>query len=101
MNILNLKRELKIIIILFTIIMCLLIYIKIKQDTNQQKIINEKTLSLFSSIDKNSLVDITKYTIYGTHLNIEGSINILKLSGIKVSNVELVLKNINGDEIRY
>lgn len=81
--------------------MCFLLFVKIKQDTNQDNIIEERTSKLFNSIDKTNTAHITKYSIYGTHFNLEGTLDIIKLSGINVSYVDLILKNINGDEIRY
>lgn len=94
------KLLIKIIIILFIILMCFLIFLKIRKDTNPTKISEEQKSLLFSTIDKNTNVNITKYTVYGTHFNIEGTLDIVKISGIKINNVDLILKNLNGDEIR-
>ena len=54
--------------------------------------------NLFNLVDKTSLVNITKYAIYGTHFNIEGTLDLIKISGIKVENVDLLVKDLDGNE---
>ena len=49
-------------------------------------------------IDKTNSVNVTKYAIYGTHFNIEGNLNLIKISGIKVDYVDLVVRDINKNE---
>lgn len=90
----------KITIILFIILMCILVFLKIHKDNDPDRIIEEQKTMLFSSIDKNTNVNLTKYYVYGTHFNIEGTFDIIKISGIKINYVDLVIKNLNGDEIR-
>ncbi len=90
----------KIVVILFMILMCVLIFVKIRTDNNPAKILEEQRASLFNTIDKNTHVNVTRYTVYGTHFNIEGTLDIVEISGIKISNVELIVKNLNEDEIR-
>lgn len=89
---------LKITIFLFVILMCILLYIKIHQDRNPAKILEEQKSLLFSTIDKNTNGKITKYSIYGTHFNLEGTLDIIKISGIRINYVDLIVKNLNGDE---
>lgn len=98
---LSLNKELfiKIVVILFIILMCVLVFIKIRTDNNPTKIQEEQRALLFNTIDKNANVNVTKYTVYGTHFNIEGTLDIVEISGIKISNVDLIVKNLNGDEI--
>lgn len=91
----------KIAIILFAILMCVLVFIKIRTDNNPTKILEEQRALLFNTIDKNTNVNVTKYTVYGTHFNIEGTLDIVAISGIKISNVDLIVKNLNGDETRH
>lgn len=93
----NLK--IKIIIALFISLMFILIFIKISNDTNQEKIELRQKQELFDVIDKKSNVNISKYTVYGTHFNIEGTIDIQKVSGIKINYVDLIAKKLNGEEI--
>ena len=94
----KIPRYLKIIILFFCFLMCILIIFKIKNDTNPQKILEEKKAQIYSLIDKSTFVDVSKYTIYGTHFNIEGTIDIVKISGIKISNIDLCLRDLEGKE---
>ena len=80
--------------------MLLLLIYKINNSTNPSKVMQEQKNNLFDSISKNLKVNINKYSVYGTHLNLEGTVDILKISGIKITYVEVVLKNLKGDEIR-
>jgi hypothetical protein len=96
----NKEIWLRIVVILFVILMCILVFVKIRKDNDPAKILEEQKNSLFSTIDKNTNVNVTKYTVYGTHFNIEGTLDIVKISGIKISYVDLIVKNLNGDEIR-
>lgn len=96
----NKKILIKFVILLFIILMCVLVFLKIQTDNDSSKILEEQKASLFSTIDKNTNVNATKYTVYGTHFNIEGTLDIIKISGIKISYVDLIVKNLNGDEIR-
>ena len=56
---------------------------------------------MYNLIDKTNLVNVSKYNIYGTHFNVEGTVDIVKLSGIKVNYIELCLRNLDGAEIRH
>lgn len=94
----KIPKHLKIVIIFFSFLMCILIIVKIKNDTNPQKILEEKKEQIHNLIDKTIFVDVSKYTIYGTHFNIEGTIDIVKISGIKISNVDLCLRDLEGKE---
>ena len=88
----------KIIVILFIILMTVLIFVKFRKDNNPDKITEEQKNALFSSIDSNTNVKITKFATYGTHFNLEGTLDIVKLSGIKINYVDLIVKNLKGDE---
>ena len=97
----KLPKNLKIIIIFFFILIFFLIFIKIKNDYSPEKIKQAKEMELYNLIDKTNLVNVTKYNIYGTHFNVEGTVDIVKLSGIKVSYIDLCLRNLDGTEIRH
>lgn len=81
--------------------MCVLVFIKIKKDTNPEKLLLDQKDALFSTIDKNSTANITKFMVYGTHFNLEGTLDIVKISGINIDYVDLVAKNIDNEEIRH
>ena len=91
---------LKIIIFLFIVFMGTLIFIKICHDNDPNKILQDQKNTLFSTIDKTINVNVTKYTTYGTHFNLEGTLSIIKISGIEINYVDLILKNSNGEETR-
>ena len=88
----------KIIVILFIILMTVLIFVKFRTDNNPDKITEEQKNALFSGIEKNTNANITKFATYGTHFNLDGTIDIAKVSGIKINYVDLIIKNLNGDE---
>ena len=60
----KIPKHLKIVIIFFSFLMCILIIVKIKNDTNPQKILEEKKEQIYNLIDKTIFVDVSKYTIY-------------------------------------
>lgn len=95
----NKSLTIKIIILLFTSLMCILISTKVLNDTDQEKLKSRQMQELFDTIDTKNTVNITKYTVYGTHFNIEGTMDVLKISGIKINYVDLLVKKINGEEI--
>ena len=88
----------KIIVILFIILMAVLIFVKFRKDTNPNRITEEQKNALFSSIEKNTNANVTRFATYGTHFNIDGTIDIVKVSGIKIDYVDLIVKKLNGDE---
>lgn len=89
----------KIIVIFFIILMCILIFAKLHQDTNPTNIAEEKKNALFSMVQKNTNAKITKFATYGTHFNLSGTLDIIKVSGIKVNYVDLIIKTLDGNEI--
>ena len=95
----NNNLGIRIIIILFILLMMFLIYIKIKNDNDQTLLVSAKTTELFETVNTKINVNLTKYIIYGTHLNIEGTISIPNISGIYIDKAEIVVKNIDNDEI--
>ena len=48
-------------------------------------------------IETSSYVDVSRYIVYGTHLNLEGDIKINENPSIQ--NAEIVVKNVSGEEI--
>lgn len=91
------STKIKLIVIFFILLMIFLIFIKIKNDNNSQTIIQTKTASLFQNI--NNTAKVNKYIVYGTHFNLEGSLEIPKISGISIYSAHVVVKNIDKKEI--
>lgn len=96
----NKHQNIKIVIVFFLILMFILIFFKIRNLTNKNKIEQRQMNNLFEKIEKNTFVEITKYYIYGSYLNIEGNIGIVNLSGIKIDSVSILLKSLDGEELR-
>ena len=92
------NKILNFIIFTFIIFIIILIYIKIQHNNDPEKNRELKLQEIFSIIDKTNYGNITKYATYGTSLNLEGNINIIKISGINVDYVDLVMKSLNGAE---
>lgn len=96
----NKNLIIKIVVILFIILMLVLVFFKYKKDTNPDIIMQEQKTQLFNTLNKNSTVNVSKYIIYGTHLNIEGTLDLKKVSGISINYVNLVLKDLHGEELK-
>ncbi len=97
----HLDKKIKITIIFFVILMLMLIIFKIYNLTNKANIREKQVNDIFNRIETNSFVNISKYFVYGTHFNLEGNIDIISLSGIKIESVNLILKNLEGEELRF
>ena len=80
--------------------MIILTAILICQSKDTSRIEEIQKQELFDAVDKNCTVNVSKYSVYGTHFNLEGTVDIVKISGIKINYVDLVVKSLNGDEIR-
>lgn len=94
----NSTLGIKIIVILFILLMIFLIYLKVKRDNDQALLVSAKTSALFDTINTSSKVNVTKYIVYGTHLNIEGTVSIPKISGINLEKADIIVKDIYGEE---
>lgn len=94
------KKEIKIklVVSLFIALMIFLIFNKILTKHENDNNTELKTQSLFENINEFNNAKLEKYTIYGTHFNIEGSIQIPKISDISIYSVHIVAKNIDGKE---
>ena len=95
----NKNKKLKIIVILFIILMIILIGIRVSNDKKEKNSISNKMEKIFENIVKDSNANISKFYTYGTHLNIEGSIEIPKISKISISNISLIIKNSDNKEL--
>lgn len=95
----NYSLSIKIIIALFVLLMIFLIVYKIKNNNNadlkQQQQIND----WFSMYTSSTYAEVSKYIVYGTHFNIEGTLEYTKVSGISIKNVSLIAKNLNSPEL--
>ena len=78
--------------------MIFLVYTKYKNDHDEALLVSANTSALFENINTSTNVNITKYIVYGTHLNIEGTATIPKISGINLDKAEIIVKNIDNDE---
>lgn len=92
------NTKIKIIVVLFIILMIALIYIKVKRDYSEEAIETAKMEKIFQNINSTTCADVTKYIVYGTHFNLEGSIEIPKLTGISISKAEVVIEDLEQQE---
>ena len=94
----NSNFKIKLIVVLFIILMIFLVYTKYKNEHDEALMVSAKTSALFENINTATNVNITKYIVYGTHLNIEGTVSIPKISGINLDKVEIIVKSIDNEE---
>ena len=80
----------KIILLLVIILLILVIYNGITKKTSS-------IAKISNIIEQASYGEITRYIVYGTHLNIEGNIEINEQS--KIEKVQVVAKSISGNEL--
>ena len=73
--------------------MIFLVYIKLTRESDEEKISAEKLNSMFEKIDKSSTANVTKYFVYGTHFNLEGNVQIPKISKITIDSVHIVVND--------
>ena len=90
--------KIKLIIIFFIILMAFLIINKFltKHETLNNKEL--KTETIFENINKFNTAKINNFMIYGTHLNLDGSIELPKISDISIYSVHIVAKDLDGKE---
>lgn len=93
------NSKISIIVAFFVILMLVLIFVKFEREHNQENLVETKTASLFEKINKSNFAKVTKYIVYGTHFNIEGKIDIPKISEISIDSSNIILKNIDDKSI--
>ena len=93
------NTKIKIIVVLFVILMVYLIYLNYKKANDETAIIATKRAEVFENVDSSTYAKVTKYIVYGTHFNIEGTIDIPKISGISISRVSVIVENLEQEEI--
>lgn len=93
---LNLK---KILIIIIIILMILCIYKTIDFFIKQTGIIeaSSQVEEILRVVEKNKHASVSRYIVYGTHLNLEGNMQIAGDNQIK--KAEVVAKDVSGEEI--
>ena len=93
------NSKIKIIVAFFVFLMLFLIINRIITKKSNTKDVKLQTSILFEQVNKSSVAKIDKYVIYGTHLNLEGNIQIPKISGISIYSVHVIAKDLEGKEI--
>ena len=91
--------KVRITVSLFIVLIIFLICNKLLTKKEIEKNVEIQTASLFQEINLSSTAKINKYIIYGTHFNLEGSIEIPKISNISIYSVHVVAKNTEKKEI--
>lgn len=92
---LNINLKDKKIIYIVAILMLLIALIYALNNTTSIKEEKDLTKELFQSVEV-ELVDLEKYMVYGTHLNINGRLSI-NLDESSIDDISLVFKDIWGN----
>ena len=95
----NKRLKVKLVVSLFIFLMLFLICNKFFTDHKISGDVNVQTTSLFDEINKSNTAKLDKYLVYGTHLNIEGKIQIPKISDISIYSVHVIAKSIDKQEL--
>lgn len=92
------NSKIKLVVIFFIILMTFLIINKLH--TKHETLNNNelKTQTIFENINKFNTAKINNFMIYGTHLNLDGNIELPKISDISIYSVHIVAKNLDGKE---
>lgn len=93
------NAKIKIIVGFFILLMIILIYVKFERDHNEENQLSKKIDYIFRQVEPSTRAKIDKYIVYGTHFNIEGKVEIPKISGISIYSSNIILKNINGEDL--
>ena len=83
----------KIVIFLAVILLIFIIYKILSGVTQEVSTIAE----ISNTIEQSNYGKVTRYIVYGTHLNIEGNIEIEESN--QIENAQVIAKDISGDEI--
>ena len=83
----------KIVIFLAVILVIFIIYKILSSVTQEVSTIAE----ISNTIEQSNYGKVTRYIVYGTHLNIEGNIEIEESN--QIENAQVIAKDISGDEI--
>ena len=94
----NKNQKLRIIVILFIILLVFLIIVRISFDRKEQNSTSFKISTILEGVNTDTKANIKKYYTYGTHFNIEGTLEIPKISKISISKVNILLKSLNSVE---
>ena len=92
------NKKLTILVVLFILLMIILIFVKIISDKKEKNSSISKMNTIFENVVFDSKANITKYYTYGTHLNLEGTIDIPKISKISIKKASIIIKNIDNVE---
>lgn len=90
-------RKILIYVAILLVLIALLFYSL--TNTTSIKEVKDLTKELFKSV-QTELINANNYFVYGTHLNIEGKI-FKDFTDLSISEIKLVLKDINGKEFSY
>ncbi len=86
------------IIVIVVMILLSMLYSKIlnyRQKINDEEMNKKKLVTIFSNVEEDSYAYMTKYTVYGNHLNIGGYIELKEKLDFNISNVKIILKNVD------
>lgn len=95
----NKKVKVILVVTLFVLLIVFLICNRILTKKEIDKNVEIQTASLFQDINKSSIAKVNNFIIYGTHFNLDGSIEIPKISNISIYSVHIIAKNTEKKEV--
>ena len=95
----KIKVKVTLVVTLFALLIIFLICNRILTKKEIENNVEIQTASLFQEINKSSIAKINNFVIYGTHFNLEGNIEIPKISNISIYSVHVIAKNTEKKEI--
>lgn len=93
---LSFKKGIIFIIVILAIIFVYTIYNRSQEDS-AIRVSSTAVENIFNSVEKNNYANVNRYIVYGTHLNLEGSIVIDE--DISIENAEVIAKSVSGEEL--
>mgnify|MGYP002797945375 FL=1 len=104
---LYLKRRVIALLVLILIVFFIFIIVQ-KEDAVSEEAVATATINKMADIiDESACANVSRYIVYGTHLNVEGNINFSEGSEAhtegeeaeNIRNAEVVARNVSGDEV--
>ena len=94
------KRAIKIICLLFAIIIIYNIIKGITKENESEELIQAfaQNSKILETVEKTPFAKVSRYIVYGTHFNIEGSLELPENTS-QIQNVEVIAKNLAGEEV--
>ena len=109
-NTVYLKRRIILLLALILIVFLIFMIVQKKDDESEEVLATATISKMTDIIDESFYANVSRYIVYGTHLNLEGDIDLPEDSEVSaegetadkeenVKNAEVVARNVSGDEV--